>query len=492
LNRLGHQRGDLVAIGGRHAESARHIADATTRLELVHGDDLADVVLAVLARDVLDDLLTAVHAEVDVEVGHGDALGVEEALEEQLVGDGIDIRDAHAVGDQRAGARAAARPHGDAVLLGVVDEIPDDEEVAWEVHLLDDPHLQLQPGAVMIRIELLAKTRGRGQAFGQALVRQLGQVGTGIVALGHLELRQVGLAQLELDVAHVADAFGVFQRLGQILEQHLHFLRRTQVVGVRRVMHALGIVDRGLHAHAHQDLVGARVPPFEIVAIVGGDDGNAGLLGNLDDAGVDLFLIGHAIGLHLQEVVAPAHDVVVLARHLLGLFHAAVEDRARHRAAQARGQGHQSLGVPTQQLPVDARVVIEALQKSHRVEVRQIFPTREVLGQKHQVVAAALGAIQSILGHVGFAAQDGLDPVGSGLQIEIESAEQVPMVGHGHLSHAQRQRLGEKLVEANGAIEQAVLGVKMQVREARHVLRLGLPVRCTKVNASKSNASKSW
>ena len=84
---------------------------------------------------VVDDLVAAVHAEVDVEVGHRHALGIQEALEEQVVRDGIEIGDAHRVRDERAGARAAPGPDRDAVLLGVADEVPDDEEVPRELHL---------------------------------------------------------------------------------------------------------------------------------------------------------------------------------------------------------------------------------------------------------------------------------------------------------------------------------------------------------------------
>ena len=112
--------------------------------------------LPYFSRDVLDDLVAPVHAEVDVEVRHADALGVEEALEEQLVGDRIDVRDAQAVGDERARARAAARPDGDAVVLGVADEVPHDEEVAREVHLRDDAELELEARAVDVLVEALA------------------------------------------------------------------------------------------------------------------------------------------------------------------------------------------------------------------------------------------------------------------------------------------------------------------------------------------------
>ena len=83
--------------------------------------------------------------EVDVDVGHADAVGVEEALEQQVVGEGIEVGDAQQVGHQRAGGRAPPRAHRDAGLLGVAHEVPHDEEVGRKAHLLDDGQLHLQP-----------------------------------------------------------------------------------------------------------------------------------------------------------------------------------------------------------------------------------------------------------------------------------------------------------------------------------------------------------
>ncbi len=71
---------------------------------------------AVLLVDVLDHLAAAAHAEVDVDVGHADALGIEEALEQQVVAQRVDVGDAQRVGDQRAGGRAAPGPDRDAAL----------------------------------------------------------------------------------------------------------------------------------------------------------------------------------------------------------------------------------------------------------------------------------------------------------------------------------------------------------------------------------------
>ena len=40
---------------------------------------------------VFDDAITAFHAKVDIEVGHRDPLGIQEALEQQVVFDRIKV-----------------------------------------------------------------------------------------------------------------------------------------------------------------------------------------------------------------------------------------------------------------------------------------------------------------------------------------------------------------------------------------------------------------
>src|SRR5882757_5755959 len=71
---------------------------------------------------------TAIHAEVDVEVWHGDAFRVEKALEQQVVRDRIQFGDAETVGNQRARTGAAPRTYGYAVLTGPADVVRHNEE----------------------------------------------------------------------------------------------------------------------------------------------------------------------------------------------------------------------------------------------------------------------------------------------------------------------------------------------------------------------------
>ena len=147
VQRLGDELRDLVHVPERHAEHPADVPDDRLRLEHVEGDDLRDPVPAVPLHDVVDDLVAPVVGEVDVHVGHGLAAWVQESLEDQAVTYRIYGRDPEAVGDERGRRRAAPRPHRDPPLLRVPDEVPDHQEVAGELHGLDDAELVVEAGA---------------------------------------------------------------------------------------------------------------------------------------------------------------------------------------------------------------------------------------------------------------------------------------------------------------------------------------------------------
>ena len=152
---LRHQLGELVDLAERHFQHAPDIAHDAARQERAEGDDLRDAVGAVALADIGDHLVAPVLAEVDVEVGHRHALGIEEALEQQAEADRIEIGDRQRIGDQRAGARTAPRPDRNVLPLGPLDEIGDDQEIAGEFHLDDDVELEGEP----LRVIVLDKPR---------------------------------------------------------------------------------------------------------------------------------------------------------------------------------------------------------------------------------------------------------------------------------------------------------------------------------------------
>ena len=90
----------------------RHVAYHRLRRHGAEGDDLAHRVAPVGVGHVVDHPVATLHAEVDVEVGHGNPFRVEETFEQQIVGQRIEVGDLQHVGHQRAGARAPPGPTG--------------------------------------------------------------------------------------------------------------------------------------------------------------------------------------------------------------------------------------------------------------------------------------------------------------------------------------------------------------------------------------------
>ncbi|OQA06029.1 MAG: hypothetical protein BWY66_02086 [bacterium ADurb.Bin374] len=135
---------DLVDLGKRHLE---HPADASYRLlreHLVERDDLGNLVAAIFLDDEIDDALASFVRKVDVDIGHADAVGVQEPLEQQGIPDRVEIRYPKQVCHDRAGSRAAPRTDGNAHVPRLFDEIPDDEEVVAEAHPANDAQLVIE------------------------------------------------------------------------------------------------------------------------------------------------------------------------------------------------------------------------------------------------------------------------------------------------------------------------------------------------------------
>ena len=110
-----HGLRDLVADRVRVAEHAGGVAHRRPSLDRRERDDLGDVVTAVALGRVPDHLVAVPVVEVHVDVGHLDATGVEESLEQQVVLDRVEVGDAQAVRDGATRRTAAPGPDPDAV-----------------------------------------------------------------------------------------------------------------------------------------------------------------------------------------------------------------------------------------------------------------------------------------------------------------------------------------------------------------------------------------
>jgi hypothetical protein len=361
--------------------------------------------------------------------------------------------------------RPGTNRHAD--LLGVADEVPDDQEVPGELHVDDDPQLALESLAVDVLLELAAQRTLLGQALVEPAPRHLAQVRDLVLdAFGQAKVGQLRTPELELDVAHACDPGGVLHRLGVLREVAPHLLRGLDEELLGLVVQALVVAHRATHAHAHQHLVGVGLGLIDVVAVVGRDDRHAEIAAELRERGVDLLLQLHAVGLQLQKILPRLEDVGVLAHALARSVHVAGADEPRDVPTEAGREPDQALAVLAQHLSVDAGVVIKAVQMPVADQTLQVLVADRVLGQQHDVVVLAIALGRRVtIREVGLAAEDRLDAVVLGRLVELDGPEHVAVVGHGDGLHAACLDLGAQVVHADRTIEQRVLRVQVQMRE---------------------------
>ena len=249
---VGHHLAQAVDLAIAHLQDAAAIAQHGAGLQLTEGDDLGDVIGAILRLDIADHLAAAGFAEVDIEVRHRDAFRVEEAFEQQPQPQWIEIGDGQRPGDDRTRARTAPRPDRDVIGLGPLDEVSHDQEVAGKAHPVDDVGLEIEPVEIGLTLILGQLAIGREALFqaGAGMLDQhrrfaflvAGQTGEQWLALGRGEGAALSYDQ------------GVGQRLGQVGEQLAHH-RPGLDPGFAWATRPVGRIDMGRIGDAQHGIV---------------------------------------------------------------------------------------------------------------------------------------------------------------------------------------------------------------------------------------------
>ena len=216
--------------------------------------------------------------------------------------------------------------------------------------------------------------------------------------------------------------------------------------------------------------MGLGVGPLEVVAVVGCNEGDGQFLRDFHQFFIDEGLLGNPVLHHLEVVIPLAEDLVILPGRCFGPFEVPFEDPVGDLSVQACTRGDEPLAVRCQEFLVDARSVVESLQKSGRGEFHQISVTLQVFGQYDQVTCRlprSLGRFvePALRRHVEFAADDGLDPGLVSLLVEINGSVHVAVVRDGHGGHLVVPCHLEEIGKADGTVEETVLGVEVEVDE---------------------------
>jgi hypothetical protein len=120
--------------------------------------------------------------------------------------------------------------------------------------------------------------------------------------------------------------------------------------------------------------------------------------------------------------------------------------------------------VALEQLPVDAGLVVVALQVPEAGERDQVRVTGVVLREQRQV-RVPLGLRLAVFGDVDLAAEDRLDAVLLGLLDELTAPARAPVVGEPRRRHLELGGPRRELGNPARPVEDRVLGVDVQVNE---------------------------
>ena len=347
----GHHLRDLVHFRICHFHPAARVPNDSARRHRAERNDLRNVLAPVLFRDVVDHLSASVHAKVDIDVGQRHAFGIEETLKQQAVLQGIKIRDPHAIGHEAARGRTAARTDRDFVLTGIVNEIPDNEEVSRIFHALNDAHLFFEPllisGDRILQHPAVRQCRQVSQALLKTVANNLRKIGIDRKARWNNELREWVFHLLQLEIAPLGDLDGLIQKNRDFTKNTIHLLAGLEIKLIRVKLHPIRIVDGFARLNAQKNVMRAAIIFVHVVAVVGSSRPDARALGNAQHVGNDLALLFEAVIMDFEKESAFAEDILIFGGALLGQFDAARQQVRSDFAVQACGEGNQAFAVFT-------------------------------------------------------------------------------------------------------------------------------------------------
>ena len=254
LGVVGNHLGDAGAHVDRVLEHARGVVDGLLGLHLAVGDDVGDALGTVDVAAVLDDVQPALVIEVHVDIGHLGTLRGQEPLEHQAVLERVERGDVHGVGDDSAGGRTAAGADADAVVLGPLHVLGNDQEVGGKALVADDLVFVLK---ALFDVDATDLARGPVVTIvlAQALLALAAKLAlVRLAGIEQREARQDDGVPVQLHIALVGDLERGGECFGMVGEELRHLFGRFQIL-LERIAHPIGIVQVAAGIEADQMIV---------------------------------------------------------------------------------------------------------------------------------------------------------------------------------------------------------------------------------------------
>ncbi len=278
-----------------------------------------------------------------------------------------------------------------------------------------------------------------------------------------------GLAEGDPDVGHLGDPTAVEECLALVGEESSHLGGRLhpEVVGLEA--HPAGRVEVAAGPDAEEDVVGVALPLVDVVEVVRDDERQPGLARHAEELLIEAPLLRQAVVLELEVEAVAAEDLAVLPGEPAGRFPVVDLKGAGDLAVEAGGQPDQPLAVLGEMLAVDPRLVVVAVDMGVGDEAAEVPVTDHVLGQEDEVERLGVGLALPVLhpppGDIRLDADDRLDALGRRGLVEGDRAVEGAVIGYGDRIHAVGRRGVDDVADPPEPVEQAELGVDVEVRK---------------------------
>ena len=290
-------------------------------------------------------------------------------------------------------------------------------------------------------------------------------------------------AKRELHVTALGNADGVLERLVLIREQASHLVLGFEVKFLAAEAHTVRVVHGLAHLDAHEHILRAGVLFFKVMRVIRHHERQTCFARKAQNLRVHGALLGKPVILKLQKEIALTENRGVFQGGGLCRLVIVVQDALRNTTRKARRQCDQPLVVRPQQLQIDTRTVIKALHIRLRDHVAEVMIARLVFAQEHQMIALAVECVDLVKARarrdIDLAADDGLDARRLCRLVKVDHAVHIAVVGDGDRRLSQLLHARDEVADAARAVEQAELGMNMEVDKSHGVLPYCVPASST-------------
>ena len=307
----GNHFGNPVHIGVRHCQCTTHVFDGSPCRQGTECDNLCHMILAILGNDIINNFLSAFITEVHVNIRHADTFGIQETLKNQVIPQGIDGGNLQAIRNHTAGSGTTSRTYDDAMVFGILDKVPNNEEIIHIAHGFNGMQFVFQsflPFRFRVRIP-----------HGKPIIAQFPEIFRCCFALRHIESGQFQIMEHKFHIAPLSDFYGIFQGFRHVAEKVIHFFGAFHIKLSALIPHTVFILHSFPSLDTQEDIVRHCVLFINIMAVIGGNEGNPRFLGHTNQCLVDTFLFCHAVILQFQEKIAFAENFFIFQSGFLGV-----------------------------------------------------------------------------------------------------------------------------------------------------------------------------